>query len=189
MCPHDGSPRPVGRQYPVLCFPETFTPNPNHDRRLKSEKTFSINCIWLDIDAPSGSSPCRKHRRLCYSRFNVVKGRAELHASGRSSTMVIVWLAGLKPGSIHASHIHRGTFIQLSPGEISNDLSPVVANEHEVGFSKTEIPAKLADLADCSWWVAVHEGPVNATPQTPAIAVAPVITHSETRDETRGSKN
>ncbi len=39
---------------------------------------------------------------------NVVKGRAELHASGHSSTMVIVWLAGLKPGSIHASHIHRG---------------------------------------------------------------------------------
>ena len=120
---------------------------------------------------------------------NVVKGRAELHASGRSSTMVIVWLTGLKPGSIHASHIHRGTCLQLSPGEISNDLSPVVANEHGVGFSKTEIPGKLADLADCSWWVAVHEGPVNATPQTPAIAVAPVITHSETRDETRGGKN
>lgn len=28
--------------------------------------------------------------------------------------------------------------------------------------------------ADCDWWVAVHEGPANATPQTPAIAVGPV---------------
>lgn len=120
---------------------------------------------------------------------NVVKGRAELHAIGRSSTMVIVRLAGLKPGSIHVSHIHRGTCIQLSPGEIANDLSPVVANERGVGFSKTEIPASLAELADCSWWVAVHEGPVNATPQTPAIAVAPVITGSEAHDEIKGDKN
>ena len=117
---------------------------------------------------------------------NVVKGRAEL-ATGRSRTTVtvIVRLTGLKPGSIHVSHIHRGTCVQLSPGEISNDLSPVVANERGVGASKTEIPGKLADLADCSWWVAVHEGSVNATPQTPAIAVGPVITRSETQNETK----
>jgi len=120
---------------------------------------------------------------------NVVKGRAELHSASHSSTTVVVRLVGLKPGSIHVSHIHHGTCVQLSPGEISNDLSPMVANERGVGVSKTEIPGKLADLADCTWWVAVHEGPVNATPQTPAIAVGPVITRSETQNETRGSKN
>ena len=113
---------------------------------------------------------------------NVVKGRAELHALSRSSTVVVVRVTGLKPGSIHATHIHRGTCLQLSPGEITNDLSPVVANERGVGFSKTAIPSSLADLGDCSWWIAVHEGPANATPQTPAIAVAPVITHSDAGD-------
>ncbi len=120
---------------------------------------------------------------------NVVKGRAELHTSDASSTKVSVWLTGLKPGSTHAGHIHRGTCVQLSPGEILNDLTPMVANEHGVGFSQTDIPANLAGLADCSWWVAFHEGPVNATPQTPAIAVGPVITRNEAHDEAKAGKN
>jgi hypothetical protein len=120
---------------------------------------------------------------------NVVKGSAELHSVSRSSTVVTARLSGLKPGSTHAGHIHRGTCAQLSPGEILNDLAPIVANEQGVGFSKTDIPADLAGLADCSWWVAFHEGPVNATPQTPAIAVAPVITRREAPEEKRESKN
>jgi len=114
---------------------------------------------------------------------NVVTGRATLVSSGGSgSAMVIVKLNGLKPGTAHIGHIHGGSCVALTPGDIFHNLNPVVADSSGKGTSKTEIPKSIQGLADCEWWVAFHEGAENATPQTPALAVGPVIIKGQTRD-------
>lgn len=110
---------------------------------------------------------------------NVVKGRATLVSDGRGdSSTVIVELSGLKPGSAHIGHIHGGNCTTLTRGTIFHNLEPVVANDAGKGRSKTDIPEGMQGLADCEWWVAFHEGaenPVPPLPQTPALAVGPVI--------------
>lgn len=107
---------------------------------------------------------------------NVVKGRAELISDNRSAnSKVMVKLSGLKPGTTHIGHIHGGSCVQLFPGTIFHNLEPITADNAGNGASKTDIPRDLLGLADCEWWVAFHEGAANATPQTPAIAVGPVI--------------
>lgn len=114
---------------------------------------------------------------------NVVKGRAILVSDGRDdSSLVIVKLSGLKPGSAHIGHIHAGTCAALTVGTILHNLKPVVADDSGRGTSKTAISRGLQGLADCEWWVAFHEGAENATPQTPALAVGPVIIKGQTRD-------
>ena len=112
---------------------------------------------------------------------NVVSGRAELASEGgenAAQTKVVVKLTGLRPGAAHVGHIHGGTCAALAPGAIFHNLEPVVANSSGEGKSETEIPQGMQGLADCSWWVAFHEGAANAALQTPAIAVGPVITRS-----------
>lgn len=110
---------------------------------------------------------------------NVVKGRAVLISDGRGdSTKVIVKITGLKPGTAHIGHIHGGNCATLTRGTIFHNLEPVVADGSGKGMSKTDIPEGLEGLADCQWWVAFHEGaenPVPPLPQTPALAVGPVI--------------
>lgn len=108
---------------------------------------------------------------------NVIRGRATLAArEDGTSTKVTLKMRGLKPGTVHIGHIHGGNCPQLFPGTILHNLEPVVADASGEGSSRTEIPASLNGLVDCSWWVAVHEGPENTAPQTPALAVGPVIT-------------
>ena len=112
---------------------------------------------------------------------NVVRGRAELASEGGAAaarTKVVVRLSGLKPGTAHIGHIHGGTCVALAPGTILHNLEAVVANNAGEGTSKTEIAQGLQGFADCSWWVAFHEGAENAVPQTPAIAVGAVILRS-----------
>ena len=107
---------------------------------------------------------------------NVVKGRATLVSSDKKdSAVVIVKITGLKPGTTHIGHIHGGTCAALTPGAIFHNLQPVVADESGKGTSKTRISRGLEGLADCEWWVAFHEGAENTTPQSPALAVGPVI--------------
>ncbi len=107
---------------------------------------------------------------------NAVKGRAVLISDRRSdTTKVIVKITGLKPGTAHIGHIHAGTCAALTVGTIFHNLKPVVADDSGTGTSKTAISRGLQGLADCEWWVAFHEGAENATPQTPALAVGPVI--------------
>lgn len=114
---------------------------------------------------------------------NVVKGRAVLASDQSANTSrVIVTLTGLKPGSAHIGHIHGGTCAALTPGTIFHNLTPVVADESGKGTSKTRISKGLQGLADCEWWVAFHEGPENTSPQTPAIAVGPVIIKGQNRN-------
>jgi len=111
---------------------------------------------------------------------NVVKGRAELVSDdSNTQTRVIVKIRGLTPGTAHIGHIHGGNCPSLAPGTILHNLEPVVINEAGEGVSKTIIPEGMQALRDCGWWVAVHEGPANATPQTPAVAVGPVITKGQ----------
>ena len=116
---------------------------------------------------------------------NVVKGRAKLTAKGTDDagkTKVVVKLSGLKPGTTHIGHIHGGTCASLTPGQIFHNLEAVVANSSGEGTSYTEVPEGMQGFADCGWWVAFHEGPINTAPQTPAIAVGPVITHGHAHD-------
>ena len=107
---------------------------------------------------------------------NVVKGVAVLTSSeGGGSTSVIVKISGLKPGTTHIGHIHGGTCAQLAVGTILQNLTPVTVNASGEGSSQTKVYADLRGLTDCAWWIAVHEGPENTSPQTPAVAIAPVI--------------
>ena len=110
---------------------------------------------------------------------NVVKGRATLVSDGDAgNSTVIVNLRGLKPGTTHIGHIHGGNCAALARGTIFHNLQPVVMNKYGKGTSKTVIPQGMQGLADCEWWVAYHEGaenPVPPEPQTPAVAVGPVI--------------
>lgn len=114
---------------------------------------------------------------------NVVKGRAILVSDEHDDTSkVIVTLSGLKPGSAHIGHIHGGSCAALTPGAIFHNLKPIVADESGKGTSRTVISKGMQGLADCEWWVAFHEGAENASPQTPALAVGPVISNDQKRD-------
>ena len=109
----------------------------------------------------------------------VVSGRAQLVSDpGTGTTSVVVRLEGLRPGSVHIGHIHYGDAAQpcarLQPGAIIHDLGPITANAHGVAKGRTVLEGSTAGIADCEWWVAFHEGPANASPQTPAIAIGPV---------------
>jgi len=114
---------------------------------------------------------------------NVVKGRAILISDESDDTSkVIVTLSGLKPDTAHIGHIHGGTCAALTPGAIFHNLKPIVADESGKGTSRTVVSKGMQGLADCEWWVAFHEGAENASPQTPALAVGPVIINGQKRD-------
>lgn len=107
---------------------------------------------------------------------NVVKGLSILVSSETDNRAIVsVKLSGLKPGTTHIGHIHGGTCAALTPGTIFHNLNPVVADANGTGTSRTEISRGLKGLADCEWWVAFHEGAENTSPQSPALAVGPVI--------------
>lgn len=105
----------------------------------------------------------------------VISGRGTLVSdAGSGTTSVVVRVEGLRPGTGHIAHLHLGNCAALQPGLIIHDLGPLVANAHGIAVDRTVIEGSIVGLADCAWWVAVHEGPANATPQTPAVAVGPV---------------
>jgi len=110
---------------------------------------------------------------------DVVSGRATLVTNaGDGTTSVVLRVEGLRPGTTHIAHIHFGDAAEpcarLQPGAIIEDLGPLTANARGIAVDRTVIDSSSADIADCEWWVAVHEGPANADPQTPAIAIGPV---------------
>lgn len=106
-----------------------------------------------------------------------VTGSSRLVQDGSGSrTRIVTHLQGLRPGTTHVGHIHLGDCSRLFPTGIIYDLEPLVANAAGRAVSRTVLPeAELSGLADGDWWVAVHEGPENTTPQTPAISVGPVL--------------
>lgn len=106
-----------------------------------------------------------------------VTGSSRLVQDATSTrTMVVTHLQGLRPGTSHVGHIHLGDCSRLFPTGIVYGLEPLVANAAGRAVSRTVLPeAELSGLADGDWWVAVHEGPENTMPQTPAISVGPVL--------------
>lgn len=104
----------------------------------------------------------------------VVSGEAELESEGQQ-TVVRAELEGLAPGSTHVGHIHGGSCSALTPGPILHGLTPITVDEDGEGSSTTVLDASLAGLDDCEWWVAFHEGAENTTPQSPAVAIGPVL--------------
>jgi len=113
---------------------------------------------------------------------NTIYGAGQVEGSARlindastGRTAIVTRVERLKPGSKHAGHIHFGDCSRLFPGAIIHDLEPLIANAHGNAVSRTVIDDSLAGLKDGEWWIAVHEGPENATPQTPAIAIGPVL--------------
>lgn len=114
----------------------------------------------------------------------VVDGEARLVTDGKGEeTRIVTKVEGLKPGTTHVGHIHFGDATEpcarLQPGAIIHNLEPLVANKNGVAVSKTVVADSMAGLADCEWWVAVHEGPENTSPQSPAIAIGPVLIEDE----------
>ncbi len=117
----------------------------------------------------------------------VVGGQATLTTdAGTGTTSVMVRVEGLRPGTTHIGHVHFGDASEpcarLQPGAIIEDLGPFMANAHGVAVGRTVIDTPTAGVADCAWWVAVHEGAENASPQTPAIAIGPVQFERSTSD-------
>lgn len=138
----------------------------------------SVNYTQADDDlreahAILGASP---FANITYGN-NAVRGSAVLVPQEQgASTKVILRIRGLTPGRVHIGHIHGGNCPQLFVGTILHNLEPVVINASGEGSSRTLIPASIQGLVDCAWWVAIHQGPANTAPQTPAVAVGPVFT-------------
>ena len=145
---------------------------------LSALLAFSVNYTRADDElreahAILGASPFANAN---YGK-NAVRGSAVLIPQEQGmSTKVVLKIRGLKPGTIHIGHIHGGNCPQLFVGTILHNLEPVVVNASGEGSSRTVIAASIQGLVDCSWWVAIHEGPENTAPQSPAVAVGPVIT-------------
>lgn len=107
-----------------------------------------------------------------------VSGRAKLEEQdGRLS--IRARMEGLKPGTAHIGHIHFGDCTRLFPGEIVFELKPVMIGRNGSGSSVSVIDdatgASLAAVQDCRWWIAFHEGPASSSPQSPAVAIGPVL--------------
>lgn len=105
----------------------------------------------------------------------VISGSARLVTDGRGRTRVVARLEGLEAGTRHAGHIHFGDCQRLQPGAIIQDLEPFVADERGRAVSRTLFEGSMTGLEDGDWWLAVHEGAVNTTPQSPAIAIGAVL--------------
>lgn len=107
-----------------------------------------------------------------------VGGQAELEEEDGRLT-VRAEVEGLKPGTAHIGHIHFGDCTRLFPGEIILELKPVMIGGNGKGGSVTVIDdttaASLAAVQDCRWWVAFHEGAADSSPQSPAVAIGPVL--------------
>lgn len=140
----------------------------------------AVPALTLAGEARVGSATLRSTPfATSQSGPGVISGAATLTTdAGTGTTSVMVRVEGLQPGTTHIGHIHFGDATEpcarLQPGAIIEDLGPLTANAHGVAVARTVIDTPTADVADCEWWVAVHEGPENADPQTPAVAIGPV---------------
>lgn len=140
----------------------------------------ALPALAIAGEARVGSAPLRS-TPFAITTYgpDVVSGQARLVTNaGTRTTSVILRVEGLRPGTTHIAHIHFGDAAEpcarLQPGAIIEDLGPLTANARGIAVDRTVIESSTAGIADCEWWVAVHEGPENADPQTPAIAIGAV---------------
>lgn len=107
-----------------------------------------------------------------------VRGEAELEQDG-DRLLVEAEIEGLTPGTTHIGHIHFGDCQRLTPGTIIHDLTPITVDDSGEGESRTVVGTTdendLVGVKDCEWWVAFHEGAENSDPQSPAVAIGPVL--------------
>ncbi len=142
--------------------------------------TLAVPALVLAGEARVGSATLRStpFATTTYGP-GVVSGQATLVTNaGTGTTSVTVRVEGLRPGTTHIAHIHFGDAAEpcarLQPGAIIEDLGPLTANARGIAVDRSVIESSSAEIVDCEWWVAVHEGPANASPQTPAIAIGAV---------------
>lgn len=111
-----------------------------------------------------------------------VRGEAELEQDG-DRLRVEAEIEGLTPGTTHVGHIHFGDCDGLFPGTIIHNLTPITVDDSGEGESRTVIGTTdandLVGVEDCEWWVAFHEGPQNTQPQSPAVAIGPVLVDAD----------
>jgi len=75
---------------------------------------------------------------------------------------VTITMSGLKAGSKHIAHIHKGSC--RSQGEVADALNPVVADSHGIGTSTTKISG-VSSISP-SWYVNVHQADAAAAMST-----------------------
>jgi hypothetical protein len=76
--------------------------------------------------------------------------------NGSGSFTLTIKLTGMKPGSIHVSHVHAGRCTQ--PGGIVYKLQSVVAGSSGTATTTSTVPAGYLVPAS-GWYVNVHFGP------------------------------
>lgn len=163
-------------------YHEVFLVNPTPLRRLPLSAlllaaTLALPALAVAGEARVGSATLRStpFATKTYGP-GVVSGQARLVTNaGTGTTSVVVCVEGLRPGSTHIAHIHRGGCDALLPGTIIHNLGPLVANARGIAVDRTVIQDSTAGIDDCEWWVAVHEGFENTDPQSKAIAIGPVL--------------
>lgn len=111
-----------------------------------------------------------------------VRGEAELQQDG-DRLLVEAEIEGLTPGTTHIGHIHVGDCKGLFPGAIIHNLTPITVDDSGEGESRTVVGTTdendLVGVEDCDWWVAFHEGAQNTDPQSPAVAIGPVLVEDD----------
>jgi hypothetical protein len=75
---------------------------------------------------------------------------------GTASFTLTIELTGMKPGSIHISHIHAGRCAQ--PGGIAYNLQSVIAGSTGSATTISAVPAGYL-VPTSGWYVNVHFGP------------------------------
>lgn len=141
--------------------------------------TLVPSAVWAHPDSEAEGQATLRSTPFADTTYGagLVGGEAELKEEG-GRLEVKAEVEGLQPGTRHIGHIHRGGCERLSPGEIIHNLVPITIDEDGEGESVTVVAAttaSLRDVQDCEWWVAFHEDAENSTPQSPAVAVGPVM--------------
>lgn len=143
--------------------------------------TLVPGAVWAHPDSETEGAATLRSTPFADKTYGagLVGGEAELREE-EGLLEVKAEVEGLRPGTTHIGHIHRGTCEHLSPGEIIHNLEPITIGEDGEGESVTVVATtttttSLSQVQDCEWWVAFHEGAENTTPQTPAVAVGPVL--------------
>jgi hypothetical protein len=105
--------------------------------------------------AAATPSPTSNSFAMTAQNGSSVSGTGTIVKGTASFTLTIV-LTGMKPGSIHVSHIHAGKCAQ--PGGIVYNLQSVAADSTGSATTITAVPAGYLVPAS-GWYVNVHFGP------------------------------
>lgn len=83
-----------------------------------------------------------------------VTGTGQVY-KGAGTFTVSIQIHGMKPGSVHMSHVHVGTCAK--PGDIAYALLQVVADA-QGNATATSVVAEYYSMPALGWYVNIHEG-------------------------------